>query len=185
MKFHVYGPFTLKPSKSTNLITNESLVSLIGDVEETEEGLSDACGCYVFGVKASKGIVPWYVGQANKTALVKEALNSTNREKYNSVMTKSDGPTAMAKRHGTPILFLLPNLTPQGRFAKKTSKSNGLESINFLEEWLIASALQKNPEMINDKKTYFLRNICVTGLFNGERGKATKSSSELKRALGL
>ena len=185
MKFDIYGPFKIELSKQTNLITNESLARLISDVEEDEDGLSDACGCYVFGVRTSKGIVPWYVGQANKSPLAKEALNSTNREKYNSVMFKKSGAKSMSKRTGTPVLFLLPKLTPQGRFAKRTSKENGLEIINFLEEWLIASALQKNPKMINNKNTLFLRNMHVTGLFNAAHGEATKPSSTLKKTLGL
>jgi len=185
MKFNVYGPFTLKLSKRTNLITKESMASLISDVEAVEEGLSEACGCYVFCVQA-RGIVPWYVGQANKSALVTEALNASNREKYNEVMFKRDGKMAMSKRHGTPMLFLLPKLTPSGKsFAKSANSSNGIKSIDFLEEWLIANSLQKNPEMKNNKKTYLLRNIHVKGIFNANQGEATNPSTKLKNALGL
>ena len=177
MIFDVYGPFTLKRFGIKKLITNETLDSLISTIEKTQSGLSGACGCYVFGIRAGKGIKPWYVGQANKTTLVKEALNSSNREKYNKLLDD---------RSGTPVLFLLPRMTPeQNRFAKPTSKEVGLKSIHFLEEWLIASALQRNPELVNDKKTFFLRELSVKGIFNARHGEATTPSTALKKLLGV
>lgn len=177
MIFDIYGPFKLERFGVKKLITNDTLTRLIGAVDETKNGLSEACGCYVFGVRAGKGIKPWYVGQANRTTLVKEALNSSNREKYNKILDE---------RRGTPVLFLLPKMTPEhNRFAKPTSKNDGLKSIHFLEEWLIASALQKNPDMVNEKKTLFLRELRVKGIFNARHGDATTPSTTLKKSLGV
>lgn len=173
MFFKVYGPLKLNLPPDSKLITKETLTSLIAEVEETEEGLSKACGCYVFGVRASKGIVPWYVGQTNKE-LVKEALNSTNMGHYNRVMEK---------KTGTPVLFLVPKFTPTGRFGRSTSKPS--KAITFLEEWLIANALKKNQKLINSKKTFFIKNVHVTGILNATHGTATVSSSKLKKTLGL
>jgi hypothetical protein len=52
-----------------------------------------------------------------------------------------------------------------------------------LERWLIATAIEKNPDLINNKETRFLRNIHVTGLFNAGKGEATVDSQKLRKAL--
>ena len=176
MIFDVYGPFELHRPHGDIRIIQETLTRLIAEAEEAKEGLSTAPGCYVFGIRASGGIVPWYVGQTN-SELVKEALNPANREKYTTEIRK--------KRKGTPVLFLLPRLTPTGRFGRPTAKSSESDPVRFLEKWLIASALQKNPEMINDKNTFFCRNVHVTGIFNPTHGGATAASRKLKKTLGL
>ena len=180
MHFQVQGPFKLKRFGDRKLITKETLTCLIEDAEKAKKGLSNSCGCYVFAIRAAKGIVPWYVGQANRTTLLKEALNASNREKYNTVFDKQ------AIKNGTPVLFLLPKVTTTGNhFAKPTNASSGYASVNFLEDWLIACALQKNSKMINNKKTFFLRKLHITGLFNANHGEATTPSSALRRTLGL
>lgn len=173
MNFDVKGPYVIKRYGPKKLITDESLDELkisIGD-----DDLISGCGCYVFAIRAGKGYTPWYVGQASKTKLLNEAMNSSNREKYNMVS---------AKFAGNPVLFLLPKRTKGGKLASPTEKADGnLHSVNFLEEWLIATALQKNPNLVNKKKTFFLKNLHVKGIFNPKKGEATLESGELKKAL--
>ncbi len=139
-------------------------------LERHEAGLSSACGCYVFAIHAGKGYTPYYVGQASKSSIFREALNPSNREKYNKVSESA----------GKPLLFFLPKRTPGGKYKKRGRKSN---TINFLERWLIAAAIEKNPSLINTKETRFLRNISIAGIFNAKKGKPTKPSRELKKAL--
>jgi hypothetical protein len=93
--------------------------------------------------------------------------------KYNKILTE---------KSGTPVLFLLPMLTDNGRLRKRP-KSNG--SIDFLERWLIAEALQKNPELVNNMQTHLLRNLHVTGIFNPGQGEATAASRALRNTLSL
>ena len=174
MDFDVFA-FELEKFTPKNLITPGTLNSLCEEIEEIEPALLNACGCYVFALRASKGYKPWYVGQANKSRLVNESLNPSNRGKYNEVL---------AHNFGTPIMFLLPQVTRSGDwFTKPTVTVSGRASINFLEEWLIASALQKNPNLLNEKKTAFLRKLHVTGIFNPKKGESHVYSRALKKAL--
>jgi hypothetical protein len=171
MNFDVAGPFKLTRHGTKKLITDQSLTELKAELEGRDSGLSKACGCYVFAIHTPKGYTPYYVGQASKQSIVGEALNPSNREKYNKACSESKG---------SPTIFLLPKLTPKGRYKKKGRVS---ATIDFLEGWLIAAALQKNRELINTKETRFLREISVAGIFNPKKGKPQKASRELKKAL--
>ncbi|WP_152180825.1 hypothetical protein [Xanthomonas sp. LMG 12459] len=175
MNFDVAGPFEIARHGSKKIITKESAKLLKPQLEEWEEGLSTACGCYVFGKRAGGGITPWYVGQACKTSLLAEALNPTNITNYNHILGEEGA--------GIPVLLLIPARTPTKKFRKRPSSK--LKSLSFLERWLIAAAIQKNPELINTKETRFLRDLHVTGVFNAQQGESTKSSTALNKALGL
>ncbi len=172
MHFDVAGPFDLTRHGKKKFITEQSLADLDPELENWESGLSDACGCYIFAIRAGKGYTPYYVGQACKWSMLREALNPSNREKYNKACSESKG---------MPVIFFLPMRTPKGRYRKKGS--SGLASIDFLERWLIAKAIDKNPDLINNKETRFLRNINVVGIFNAKRGEATSASQQLRKAL--
>ena len=76
----------------------ESLSSFWSLVEsEHEEGISGSIGCYIFSIRAGKGILPWYVGLAEKQSFRKECFTSHKLNHYNN---------AIAKRKGTPLLTL-------------------------------------------------------------------------------
>ena len=173
MRFDVTGPFDLGRHGKKSLITKQSQVDLKHQLKNLNAGLDDSCGCYVFALKAGRGYTPYYVGQACRRGIIDEALNSGNREKYNKVCSESKG---------TPVIFLIPMLTPTGRYRKKRTNGN-LGAIDFLERWLIATAIRKNPDLINNKEPRFLRNIHVAGIFNPTKGEATKASSLLGRTL--
>lgn len=175
MKFNVYGPYKIPKTiyRKSKLITKDSIEPLQANIDNEE--LVNGCGCYVFAIRAGKGYTPWYVGQAAKMRLLVEAMNSNNREKYNKIL---------GDHAGTPVLFLIPKLTNSGKLAKPTKSKNGeLKAVTFLEEWLIASALQKNPKLINKQNTHFLKNLHVIGLFNPKKGEAHNASAALKRAI--
>lgn len=88
MNFDVAGQFKITRNGAKNIINKKSLEDLRDDLEAHEEGLSTACGCYVFAKRAGKGIKPWYVGRACKLPMAKEALNAENRGKYNDAKQK-------------------------------------------------------------------------------------------------
>ena|SRR5579859_3802456 len=171
MHFDIVGPFELTRHGTKKLLTEQSMTDMRPEIERRKRGLSKACGCYVFAIRAGKGYTPYYAGQACKQSIFREALNRSNREKYNKACSESKGK---------PVLFLLPMLSPNGRYRKK---GGGGLAINFLERWLIAAALMKNPKVLNSKETKILRNITVTGILNAKRGEATKASHLLSRAL--
>jgi len=171
MRFDVAGPFDLTRHGNKHMITEQSMKDLKRKLENSDHGLASACGCYVFALRAGKGYTPYYVGQASKRSIFSESLNPSNREKYNKACSDSKG---------APVVFFLPMRTPKGRYKRAGSP---LRSINFLERWLIAAAINKNPSLINTKETHFLRRITVVGIFNSKRGESTTSSRELKRTL--
>ena len=172
MRFVVAGPFELRRYGKKHLISQESMADLEQELEQTP-GLSEACGCYVFAIRAGKGYTPYYVGQACKRSLLRESMNPSNIGKYNSACSASNG---------RPFVFFLPMRTPKGRYRKK---GTGTGALDFLERWLIATAISKNDTLINTKQTHFLRNITVAGVFNANKGKPPKASQQLKRALGI
>jgi hypothetical protein len=172
MRFDVAGPFEITRHGTKKNITKESLKDLAQQLEAWEEGLSEACGCYVFAKRAGGGIIPWYVGPACRRPMLKEALNSDNITKYNDVLDEK----------GTPLLFVIPARTPTKKLRKRP-ESKGLPSITFLERWLIATALDKNPDLINNMETRFLRGLHVVGIFNAKKGESTTASQDLSKAL--
>lgn len=172
MNFDVLGPYPLSRHTPKNIVTDQTLKDLKHELDAKKPGLSDACGCYVFAIRAGKGYTPYYVGQACKSSILKESLNPANREKYNKVI---------AEYRGMPVLFFLPMKTPKGAYRKRPDGS--LPTLDFMERWLIAEAIQKNGDLINNKETRFLRNIHIPGLFNARQGDNTAASRELRRAL--
>ncbi|RDS80966.1 hypothetical protein DWU99_18095 [Dyella psychrodurans] len=105
--------------------------------------------------------------------MLKEALNSDNLAKYNRVLDDDKG---------TPLLFVIPARTPTGKLRRRPENS-GLSSLDFLERWLIAAAIEKNPELINNRETKFLRELHVVGIFNAKQGENTAASNNLRKAL--
>ena len=103
MKFDIEGPFVL-PRKDSGLIdsSSKSKREYWEWIEESCPGLPDACGCYVFSVRASKGSLPWYVGKAERQTFKKETLSSHKIVNINSIVSE---------RKGKPELFFLPQLT--------------------------------------------------------------------------
>jgi len=172
MRFDVAGPFEISRHGTKKNITKESLTDLKDDFEAWEEGLSESCGCYVFAKRAGGGIIPWYVGQACRRPMLKEALNADNITKYNTVLDDK----------GTPLLFVIPVRTPQAKLRKRP-ESGDLPSVTFLERWLITTALDRNPHLINSRETKFLRELRVVGIFNATQGESTSASQELSKAL--
>jgi hypothetical protein len=172
MHFDVCGPFRIPRNQAKTLIDCGRLSELSDEVERSCPGLTIACGCYVFVIRAGKGYRPWYVGQTKKKALLKEAFNPSNINKFNVVLND---------QAGTPMIFFVPMLTKSGNGFRKPN--DRLESINFLEKWLIAEAFRKNPKLINLQNTKYLKDLHVTGIFNAARGEATSASSELGRAI--
>jgi len=178
MRFDVSGPFEINRYGPKQIITADSLKSLKEAADNWEVGLSSACGCYVFAVRAGKGYTPHYVGQSCKRSILAEALNPRNQTIYNKVL----GETGK----GVPVLFLIPMRTPGGKFRKPIeprSKRRSFLSVDFLEEWFIAEALRKNPLLCNNRKTKFLRQVHVVGVFNAKKGEATKASTQLSKTI--
>lgn len=120
-------------------------------------------GCYVFGIKVSKGITPYYIGKATKS-FGQEIFTDSKIRRYNNVL-------AITKK-GTPTMFLV-------SYPRKGAKVN----IKQLEDFLIQLAAIKNPKIQNIKgtkqPTWSIKNILRSS------GKPNKHAKTFKKMMGI
>lgn len=176
MFFFPYGP-TILPKANNGLIDNtrDSLAKFWSEVEEeVEGGLADAVGCYIFSIRAGRGILPWYVGLAEKQSFKQECFTAHKINHYNN---------AIAKRKGTPLLTFIAKYTETDRFAKPSI--NGHPDIQFLEDALIYNCIRKNAALMNFANTKFLREMVVHGFLNNPPGRDCDSVTSFRCLLGL
>ncbi|HEY0919857.1 hypothetical protein [Devosia sp.] len=175
MKFQPIGPLEL-PRDDKNLLNfDEYGRKTMWDDFEAEVGaprLRDACGCYVFAIRASKGMRPWYIGKAERQAFKNECFTAHKLEHYNRVLAASE--------RGTPLLFFYARKTPTRDVWSKPSRT-GYRDVDLLEDLLIGAALRKNRELLNVQKTDLLMNMEVPGFLNSRRGKLSTAANDLKR----
>ena len=133
MKFNIQGPFELDRYKGLIDSSAEARRDYWEWVDEDMPGLPDACGCYVFAIKASRGTLPWYIGKAEKQPFKKECLSHHKINHFNN---------AIAERRGCPVIFFIPQLTNSGSFRKPTVSTR--KAITELESLLIGMALSRN-----------------------------------------
>ena len=175
MRFVPYGPFDIPKGKNGLIDTRkESLAELWAQVAVTgTDGLPQAVGCYIFAVRAGKGLRPWYVGLAEKQPFQVECFSSHKLNHYNQ---------AIAARKGTPFLTLIARLTPGGNYAKASKTAH--RDIRLLEEMLIGACLRRNPRLLNVKDTMLLKQMIVPGLINNPKGRVPSSVTHLRALLG-
>lgn len=177
MRYYLYGPMEL-PRGDDNLLnfTEYDRATMWADLEAREAlGLADACGCYVFGIRAGRGVRPWYVGKAEKQSFKRECLTDDKLRKYNSVL--------LSASKGTPVIYFYARTTMKKHAWSAPSKSRHMD-IDYLERMLIGLALDKNKNLVNVKETGLLRNMIVPGLLNTPRGALTRQARELKKVMG-
>lgn len=174
MNYEVLGPFEIELENGIVSTRSVKKMKELWKGHAQSELLMESCGCYVFCVK-NQTYIPWYVGQANRMKVANEATSDTKVKIYNEVISN------YAK--GTPVLFILPMTTPNGKPKKPTKGESKLAAVEFLEDWLIMSAYQRNSDLWNSMKTKFLKKLYVRGIFNPKKGDATKGTAGLKNAL--
>lgn len=141
---------------------------------QLEDGLSSAIGCYIFSVRAGRGILPWYVGLAEKQSFRKECFTNHKLVHYNHVL---------ASQRGTPMMTFLPKYTPGQKLLNPTGNEH--RDIRFLERMLISNCLQRNSCVLNARDTKLLREMVVPGLLNTPKGMAYTSVSAFKALIGV
>lgn len=176
MNFYPHPAFAV-PRTEKGLVTTDKKrqAEFWEEVDEfTGDKLSGGIGCYIFAIRAGKGIRPWYVGLAEKQSFRKECFAAHKINHYNN---------ACAGRKGTPVLFLVAKYTPKDRMVAPTGGEH--RDIQYLETLLIANCLSRNSELLNVRDTKLLRQMVVPGLLNGPKGKPTESIAEFKYLLGV
>lgn len=128
-EFKIFGPFKIEKTKVGNPIQKNALTSIF---DKEAKGLDKQIGCYIFGIRASQGITPWYVGQTTN-CFKSEIATPPNIVKYNNAFNRV--------QHGTPVMFFLAHPNKKG--------PNNLKFIEQLERYLIQSAYEKNPKVEN------------------------------------
>jgi hypothetical protein len=94
-------------------------------------------GCYVYGVRAGKGITPLYAGLAKKS-FEQECFEPHKLGKYNEGLADYN--------KGTPVMFFV--LAPKGKKGREN-----LTHIKELEVFLIQTGVAANPDLLNVRGT--------------------------------
>jgi len=124
-------------------------------------------GCYVFGMKAGRGITPVYAGKATKS-FHKECFTSTKLNKYNQCL--------IDYARGTPIMFFV--MLPIRRGPKN------VKHISELERFLIQTGMAANPDLLNVQGTRSAE-WGITGVLRSGQGKPSKSALGFRNMMKL
>ena len=177
MRYEVFGEFAVprrvaRSGKKTLDLNPEALQEFWNNLDNDFSGLSSAKGCYVFAIRAGRGIKPWYVGQTKKS-FKQECFTPVKQLHYLRALDQS--------KKGTPILLLVARSTGKGKISRGSIPK---AEADFLEKMLIGMALGQNSRLLNKKDTKYLREIRVPGLVNSPPGPPSSAARSLKRTLG-
>lgn len=174
MNYYPYGPIEIPLTKRRIEHRNKlPLNELWDNFDEIHKGISDSVGCYIFSIRAGKGIRPWYVGMAEKQSFRKECFTPHKLLNYNDCLNQ---------RKGTPVLTLIPKFTKTKRLAGRGV--NGHRDIRFLENLLISHCLQRNPELLNIKSTKLLKELVLPGVINTPKGRTKEDIKAFQKLIG-
>ncbi|MBK9421647.1 MAG: hypothetical protein IPN44_11470 [Flavobacteriales bacterium] len=109
--FTVEGPFEI--GRMDGVITSNTIKGFKNEYKKELQ----RCGCYIFGIRASRGIKPYYVGKASIN-FDQEVLDKHKLRIYNAVLG--------SRKMGSPVLFLV--------CLKETTKP-ALRQINEVERF--------------------------------------------------
>lgn len=155
MNYEIFGGFEIsrKPNKRS-IVDTRDRYDFWWNVDETRKLLPHARGCYIFALRVpGGGLVPWYVGKVCRRGFIDECFDSHKLVYYNEVI---------ASETGVPLLYLVPRMTPGGKFASTFP----VRESDYLETLLIGMALQRNPRLKNVTRTKLLKGLHVPGLVN-------------------
>ncbi|NKM69386.1 hypothetical protein [Rhizobium laguerreae] len=176
MRYYLYGGFELPRDHGRVILGDpDQRRDFWEEVEAHQYGLSDACGCYVFGIRVGGGTKPWYVGKAERQSFKRECITTDKLTKYESAMA------AMGK--GTPLLYFYARATKEKHQFSFPSTAKHRD-VNYLEKLLISHALQRNKNLINKMDTKLLREMVVPGMINTPKGSLSIAAKEMRTLMG-
>ena len=145
------------------------------EVDDRGQGLSYACGCYVFVLHPSGGGPrPWYIGMTAKRDFRGECLQPHKINLYNDAMA--------GYNRAAPSLYFISKLTGSGKqFAKPSSNGHG--DIKTLEDLLIGMAYARNQKLLNIRGTKFFKEAVVPGVMNSPKRKPHEAETSLRGIL--
>ncbi len=172
MKFDIFGPFQV-PRQNNGLLTRDARArrDFWLEIDEQEEGLSGAVGCYVISVRN----VVHYIGLAERQAFCNECFSPHKVTKFDD---------AISEGRGNAMLHLVAKRTEGQRFARPSP--NGHKDIQKIEDFFIAYGLERNDGLLNKRDTAILREIKVPGFFNTGQGEGRAHAVQsLVRIMGF
>lgn len=165
VNFSVHGPFDIPiyRGKAGRIVRAEEGRAFF----KTYQTWAGRKGCYVFAIRAGRGITPTYVGKATKT-FQQECFTADKLGKCNQTLAD------YAK--GTLIMFLVAAPTGRGRPAEK--------QIKLLEDFLIQVGVAANDALLNVQGTKE-EEWALTGLVRSLRGRPSLAARAFKAAMKL
>ncbi|MDE0440870.1 MAG: hypothetical protein OXL38_01995 [Gammaproteobacteria bacterium] len=142
------------------------------DVEDGTTSLSEGRGCYIFAIKAGRGITPWYVG-VSTTGFKRECFQPPKQVIYQKAYNEV--------RRGKPVLILVARVTEGGRLSRRML--DGREA-GFVETTLMHRAWSRNPKLKNVSGLAVARQLKIPGLLNSEPGAPSVGAQLLSTTLG-
>ena len=163
--YQVYGPLLVPTDRgrSAKMVSRESLK----DFWRSHDGLAGRRGAYLFAIRAGKGITPMYVGKATKS-FRQEVFAPHKLEKYQRALADC--------RRGNPVFFFV--TAPAGKGA------TNLRTLRELEDFLIQTAVSRNPDLLNVKGTK-RANWSIAGVIRSGVGKPSVAAREFRRSLAI
>jgi hypothetical protein len=159
--FRAEGPFTIWRPQGRILI-DESAMRFWTDHPE----FADEVGCYICAIRAGRGYVPIYVGQAT-VGFRKECFDHHKLDHYNKARDIRD-------KKGTPVLFLI--VRESGAHGRTLGTC-----LTFIENFLIQLAADRNAALENVERVEWR----IQGVFRSGEGQPSHSARHLQRLLGL
>lgn len=165
VRFDVEGPHVIPRTqrRGGSIITRDD----IAEFWFKHPGIANECGCYVFGVRNGRGILPGYVGKA-ANGFVREVFQPHKLNKYLEYLAHTS--------KGTPVLYFL--------IVTRTRGKLNTRAITECERELILLAKRTNPDLANVRGTRE-PSFTIPHIFGTSRGRPSKSTRELCRTLGL
>jgi hypothetical protein len=163
--FEIVGPreVPIYQGKAGRTITDEN----VSQFWKRNEDLSKRRGCYVFGIRAGKGLTPAYVGRATRS-FKQEAFAHHKLTRYQQFLADY--------QKGTPVLFFVA--------APKKKGAPNAAHIKGLEDFLIQTGLVANPDLLNVKGTK-AEEWGIAGMLRGGKGKPSRAAREFKKLMKI
>ena len=164
-RFDIAGPIEVKMmgGRRSRLVGSDSLSSFFEDHPE----IAKARGCYVFAVRAGRGITPIYVGKATKS-FGQECFADHKLKHYNEGL--------LDYQKGSPVLFFVTEPISRGRTNAK--------AIDEIEKYLIVLAAAANENLRNNHKRSRER-WGIRGLIRSGKGRTGEAHAKFRGMLNL
>lgn len=183
-RFISLGPYeipTVPGERAIDFSCARDVVFEQAQFDANEHGdIKSAIGCYVFALSPPGGPAHWpyYVGRASRQTLYRRLFQATDKPRlYQDIMQNSGYVRAK------PLAYLLPLLTPTGRFAKL---GTNCDIIGKAEYMLIGVALKRNWALWNSKNRKSHERFVVEGVgANRTPGRERQSIRAFKSMMGL